>query len=278
MVAWIRNHSNQENKGPNMQEQFTTLLVNKLNENSEQLKKQFSFQHPIKVARHFALDNIFPTEIALKIYANFPHPQKMRLLNSRGELKLKYTQLKHTSPLLQNLHYAIQDTRVITAIENITGIKNQIPDKSRLAGGVSALLKGYYINPHLDNSHDIDKKFYRTVNLLYYATPDWQLENGGNYELWDETVNQRIVVPSLFNRLVVMETNQKSWHAVNPVTCNTPRLCVFNYYFSEQSPEDVEYFHGATSLFYNPLIKPRPEHKIRRKWVEIKNALFKKLF
>ena len=34
------------------------------------------------------------------------------------------------------------------------------------------------------------------------------VENGGNYELWDESVNNHILVPSLFNRLVVMETNR----------------------------------------------------------------------
>ena len=261
-----------------MKNQLTDLIVNKLTENSEQLKKQFSLQHPIKVARHFALDNLLPIEIAEKIYANFPDPGKMSLLHSYGELKLKYTQLKHSSALLQDLHYAIQDPRVIAVIENITGIKNQLPDKSRLAGGVSALLKGYYINPHLDNSHDVDRKLYRTVNLLYYATPNWQLENGGNYELWDESVNHRIIVPSLFNRLVVMETNRKSWHAVNPVLCKTPRLCAFNYYFSEQSPEHEDYFHGATSIFYNPLIKPRPEQKIRRKIADVRDKILKTIW
>jgi len=261
-----------------MKDQLITIIVNKLRTNQEPLKTQFSKEHPIKVARHFALDNLLPTEIAEKIYANFPHPRKMRLLHSRGELKLKYAQLKHTSTLLQDLHYAIQDPRVITEIEKITGIPHQLPDQSRLAGGVSALLKSHYINPHLDNSHDVDKKLYRAVNLLYYATPDWKIENGGNYELWDESVNHRIIVPSLFNRLVVMETNQTSWHAVNPVLCETPRLCVFNYYFKEQSPTAVDYFHGATSILYNPLIKARPEQKIRRKIRDMRDAVLRNIF
>jgi Rps23 Pro-64 3,4-dihydroxylase Tpa1-like proline 4-hydroxylase len=247
-----------------MQEELINLIINRLNESKEQLKKQFCQKHPIKVARHFALDNLLPTEIAHEIHANFPKPNKMRMLNSFGELKLKYSHIKHTSKLLQDFHVAIQNPNVIAQIEEITEIKNQLPDTSRLAGGVSALLKGYYINPHLDNSHDIDKKFYRTVNLLYYASPDWKLENGGNYELWDEEVNNRIIVPSFFNRLVVMETNTTSWHAVNSVLCNTPRLCIFNYYFSEKSPENREYFHTASSLFFNPLIKARPEQKVRR--------------
>lgn len=260
-----------------MKKQLTELIVQRLNESKEQLKKQFFLKHHIKVARHFALDHLLPTEIAEKVYANFPKPSQMRLLNSSGELKLKYSHIKDISSLLQDLHFAIQDPSVVAAIEDITEIKNQVPDPSDRAGGISALLKGYYINPHLDSSHDAEKKLYRTVNMLYYVSPNWQLENGGNYELWDEPVQNRIIVPSFFNRLVVMETNRTSWHAVNPVLCDAPRCCVFNYFFSEQSPEGEEYFHGS-SLFtiFNPLFKPRPEQKIRRTIARVRNALLRR--
>jgi Rps23 Pro-64 3,4-dihydroxylase Tpa1-like proline 4-hydroxylase len=248
----------------NMRDQLTDLIVQKLNESKEHLKKQFFFEHPIKVARHFVLDNLLPTEMAERIYNHFPKQNQMHLLNSYGELKLKCSHIKHTTELLQDLHFAIQNPRVVSVVEDITEIKNQIPDTSRLAGGVSRLLKGYYINPHLDNSHDSDKKFYRTVNVLYYVSPNWKEENGGNYELWDKVIENRIIVPSFFNRLVVMETNRMSWHSVNPVLCDASRCCVFNYFFSEQSPEGEDYFHGSSFSFFNPLFRPRPEQKIRR--------------
>lgn len=263
-----------------MREQLTNLIVQRLDEAKEQLKTQFFFEHPIKVARHFALDNLLPTKIAEEVYAHFPKPKKMRLLNSSGELKLRYSHIKNTTSLLQDLHFAIQSPQVVAVIENITGIKNQVPDTSPIAGGVSSLLKGHYINPHLDSSHNVEKKLYRTVNLLYYVSPNWKIENGGNYELWNEAVTERILVPSFFNRLVVMETNRRSWHAVNPVLCDAPRCCVFNYFFSEQSPEGEEYFHGPSSLFslsfINPLFKARPEQKIRRAIGKIMNAFSRK--
>lgn len=256
---------------------ITNFIIEKLSASKDDLKKQFFFTHPIKVARHFILDNLLPNELAEEIYLQFPKTNKMTMLNHAGELKLKYSHIKHTTSLLQNLHHAIQDTKVVALIEEITEIKNQIPDRSRIAGGVSKLLKGHYINPHLDNSHDIDKKYYRTVNMLYYVSPGWGLQNGGNYELWDQAVENRMIVPSFFNRLVVMETNRTSWHSVNPVLCDAPRCCVFNYYFSEQSPENEDYFHSA-SLFFNPLIKPRPEQKIRRALSHFKAKLFRKFF
>lgn len=261
-----------------MRNQLIELIVQRLTEASGDLKKQFSSEHSIKVARHFVLDNLLPVELAEKIHAEFPQKKHMRLLNIGGELKLKYSHIKNTSSLLQDFHHAIQDQKVISVIEGITGIPNQLPDTSRIAGGVSAMYKNYYLNPHIDHSHDIDKKFYRVVNMLYYATPDWKLENGGNYELWDTAIENRMVIPSLFNRLLVMETNQTSWHAVNPVICDGERRCIFNYYFSKQSPQDHEYFHDATSfsLVHNPLIRPRPEQKIRRAIHKMKGKLIGK--
>jgi len=258
-----------------MKSQLTDLIVCKLAENKDRLKDEFFFKHSIKVARHFALDNLLPVEVAEKIYSNFPNPSKMRLLKSYGELKLKYIHIKSASRLLQDIHLAIQNPRVVDAIEDITEIKNQLPDSSPLAGGISTLLKGHYINPHLDNSHDLQKKSYRTVNLLYYVSPNWKIENGGNYELWDESIENRILVPSYFNRLVVMETNRTSWHAVNPVLCDEPRCCVFNYYFSKQSPEGEDYFHSASSIFFNPLFRARPEEKTCRVISSVKDAFFR---
>jgi len=259
-----------------MRAHLTDLIVTRLNAAKESLKTQFSQQQLIQVARHFALDGLLPVELAQRIYADFPSPKKMSLLHSSGELKLKYSLIKNTSPLLQDIHFALLDPRVVAVIEEITGIKNQIPDPSPQAGGVSTLLKGYYINPHLDSSHDRSKKFYRTVNLLYYVSPDWKPENGGNYELWDTAVNNYILVPSFFNRLVVMETNQTSWHAVNLVLCDQPRCCVFNYFFSEDSPTGVKYFQGSSFSLFNSLFKPRPEQKIRRLIARAKRALLGK--
>lgn len=254
-----------------MKNQLTDLIVKRLNEAKEHVKKQFFLKHPIKVARHFALDDLLPTEIAESIYANFPKPSQMHLLSSAGKIKLKYSHLKDTSSLLQDINSAIQDPKVVAEIEDITEIKKQIPDPTRYAGGISTLLKGYYINPHLDNSHDVQmKRYYRTVNLLYYVSPNWQRGNGGNYELWDESITNHILVPSFFNRLVVMETNSTSWHAVNPVLCDAPRCCVFNYFFSEVSPEGRAYFFNQSSF------RPRPEQKIRRTMARVKDALLGK--
>ena len=78
-------------------------------------------------------------------------------------------------------------------------------------------------------------------------TPDWQLEDGGNLELWDEgpTGKPRTIV-SRFNRLAIMATNRTSWHSVSEVLKDGRRCCVSNYYFSAVSPEEQTYFHATS--------------------------------
>ncbi len=95
------------------------------------------------------------------------------------------------NPLLEEIVYAFQDQRVIALLEEITGITTLLPDQNLYAGGVSLMVKGHYLNPHLDNSHDKDRVNYRVLNLLYYVTPNWQKEYEGNLELWDNGLTKR---------------------------------------------------------------------------------------
>lgn len=251
-----------------MQDVFTNLILKRLDEEKSELKKQFFQKHSLEISRYFTLDNLLPEPLALEIYANFPKIKRMKMLKGFGQLKLKYSHLQDTPQILRDINASIQDPRVVDAIGDITGIKKQLPDISRFAGGVSTLVKGYYLNPHIDISHNAEiKNYYRTANVLYYVSPDWKSENGGNYEIWDKKVEQCIVVPALFNRLLVMETNSASWHGVSEVLCDEPRCCIFNYYFSEESPEGKDFSQTVASF------KVRPERRIYRSLQNIKEKL-----
>jgi Rps23 Pro-64 3,4-dihydroxylase Tpa1-like proline 4-hydroxylase len=123
-----------------------------------------------------------------------------------------------------------------------------------------------FLNPHIDNSHDKDRQRFRRLNLLYYVSPNWKIENGGNFELWDNERAYQKTIASLTNRLLVMETNKTSWHSVSKVQVDQPRCCVSNYYFSKESPDKSNYFH-VTSF------TGRPEEKFKRIIGTIDNSL-----
>ncbi len=239
-----------------MKEELIKLILERLEEDADAIKADFHADKGIKT-HHTAIDNLFPEEIARKIYESFPPIGDMRLLDSFREKKYTSKDFDKFDPLMKDATFAFQDERVINKVAELTGIEDPQGDPYLYAGGLSAMAKGHFLNPHLDNSHDFEQKYYRVLNLLYYVSPDWKPENGGNLELWDEEVTKPIEIPSLFNRLVLMATNDKSYHSVNEVKADSARCCVSNYYFSPHSPNGYE----TTHVTY---FQARPEQKIRR--------------
>lgn len=233
--------------------QLADLIVARLTESRATARAQWRGSE----ISYFVIDNLLPEAIANEIYASFPDPRTMRMKKSLREYKYIAAQMNDYHPLLEEAIYAFQDPRVVDETQLITGIPVLLPDVDLYAGGISMMDKGKYLNPHIDNSHDKDRETYRVLNLLYYVSPGWGLPNGGNLELWpDGPKGKNLTIESLFNRLVVMVTHQKSWHSVSEVTADQRRCCVSNYYFSPTSIEREDYFH-VTSF------RGRPEQPLR---------------
>ncbi|MBS1809835.1 MAG: 2OG-Fe(II) oxygenase [Acidobacteria bacterium] len=246
-------------------DEMASLILARLQPEREALRAEFQQRRPVPT-RYTAIDYLLPETIAQDIFAAFPGIEQMRLLNSFREHKYTSKALDQMNPLIAAITFAFQTPEVIRFIEELTEIPDMIGDPYLYAGGISTMLRGHFLNPHLDNSHDSARKYYRVLNLLYYVTPDWQSENGGNLELWDERVKHQVEIPSLFNRLVIMETNSASWHSVNRVKVAGQRCCVSNYYFSPHPPGGKEHFH-ITSF------KARPEQHLRRAVTRIDSAM-----
>ena len=206
---------------------------------------------------YFVVDDLLGVQTARAIHDAFPGTSQMMLRKSLRELKYVTSQMDRTNPLVEEAVYAFQDSRVVSWIGEITGMRLLEPDTELYAGGISVMGPSHFLNPHIDNSHDRERKRYRVLNLLYYVSPDWTLENGGNLELWPEGPQGKpLTIESRCDRLVVMATTRSSWHSVSSVNVDRLRCCVSNYYFSSISPEDCDYFH-ITSF------RGRPEQKLR---------------
>jgi Rps23 Pro-64 3,4-dihydroxylase Tpa1-like proline 4-hydroxylase len=231
------------------------LILGRIAPEKAALKAEFQQRGRIQSC---SIDDILPETLARQIFAAYPDPGSMMLRKSLREFKHVAAQMDQYNPLLEEIIYAFQDPRLVDLIGEITGIPGMIPDDHLYAGGISLMSHDHFLNPHLDNSHDKDRSLYRVLNLLYYVTPDWSRESGGNLELWDngpEGKPREFV--SRFNRLVLMATHRTSWHSVNKVLAtHAPRCCVSNYYFSATPLESHEYFHVTT-------FRGRPEEPVR---------------
>ena len=246
-------------------ESLENIILAKLNDEKASIIKQWNDVSLHSPTSHYFIDNLLPENLAYEIFDAFPvEDDNFVKKQSFREKKRTYANLAESSPILSTITKVFKSPKIIEKISNFVDMIELTADSSLYAGGLSMMFNGDFLNPHIDNSHDGKRKKYRRLNLLYYASPDWKLENGGNFELWDNKVTVPLTIHSKFNRLVVMETNDASWHSVSPVKANAPRCCVSNYYFSDISPNGSEYFH-VTSF------TGRPEEHVKRAWGVIDN-------
>ncbi len=217
------------------------LIAERLAGRREALVREF---HEPGRIRSFILDDLLPEGMARAIYQAFPSTEALVLKRTLGQLKFVGYQMSQYDPLLEEIVYAFQDPRVVHEVSAITGLRDLLPDERLYAGGISLMAEGHYLNPHLDNSHDMERNNYRVLNLLYYVTPDWREEYGGHLELWDEGPGKAArTLHSRANRLVAMQTDERSWHSVSKVVHAGRRCCVSNYYFSPRPAGEDDSYH-----------------------------------
>jgi Rps23 Pro-64 3,4-dihydroxylase Tpa1-like proline 4-hydroxylase len=248
------------------EEYFIKCLLNRLNEERESILKQWNNPNGT-TTRYFSIDNLLPKEDVESIYNAFPRTGEGFFdRETFREKKRTSANLNEYDQILSDITYAFQNKAVVKYIEDILSYEELEPDPKLYAGGLSMMFPEDYLNPHIDNSHDGDRERYRRMNLLFYVSPDWILENGGNFELWNDERTTPKTFVAYQNRLVVMETTKTSWHSVSKVTTDRPRCCVSNYYFSPISPDGSDYFH-VTSF------DGRPDQPLRKIFGSIDNAL-----
>ena len=248
------------------QEYFVNKILQRLDAASEQIIAQWKNPEDT-LTRHFYLDELLPQSDVEEIYAAFPrNGEGFFDRESFREKKRTSANLSDFNAILSDITYAVQDPRIVNKVSELCSMESIEPDPKLYAGGLSMMFPNDYLNPHIDNSHDGERSKYRRLNLLYYVSPDWSFDNGGNFELWNEDITKPKTIISHQNRLVVMETNKTSWHSVSRVKVERPRCCVSNYYFSEISPDGDEYFHVTSFL-------GRPEQPFRRYLGVLDNGL-----
>ena len=76
----------------------------------------------------------------------------------------------------------------------------------------------------------------RRINVLIYLNKDWKPEYGGQLELWNQDMSEKVVaINPIFNRCVIFNTDTYSYHG-NPEPVNhpleTPRQVIALYYYT----------------------------------------------
>jgi len=209
------------------------IVTSRLHEDEAHLKSVFN--QPGKI-RCCWLDDLLPLEILNAALGGLPEPGGMVRRQSLKERKYVSAALDQLGEATRNLVAAFSGQQIAEAVTGLMGGSRLHADPRLYNGGITKMMPGDFMCPHLDNSHNYDRTQRRAVVLLYYMSPQWREDYGGALELWDDDLKsppRKIGHKS--NRLVIMETTEHSWHAVRPITGPQPRINITTYYYDPKT-------------------------------------------
>jgi hypothetical protein len=171
----------------------------------------------------------------------FPKPSDnipWRQFHNQREVKFACSDIASLPASCQRVLRAMNSPEMVSFLSRITGIEDLEPDPEYVGGGLHQIKRGGLLDVHLD-FNKISETRWRRVNALLFANRDWKPEYGGHTELWQSKTECHTKILPLFNRLVIFETTDASWHGhPDPLMCpeDMTRKSFATYYYSSQKP------------------------------------------
>jgi hypothetical protein len=212
-------------------------LTTRLLAEAARLKSEFGVENPERI-RYCVVDDVFSSDVMEAAYGRLPNLGDMVRRADLRERKYVSANLGRLNTHISDIVRAFAQQKVADVVAEIMGVRSLEADSTLYNGGITVMLPGDYMCPHLDNSHDQPRKRRRAVVLLYYFSPSWQPDYEGTLELWRPGQKKPMSrVPFKPNRLVIMETTERSWHAITPILGPNPRASVTTYFYEPPNPE-----------------------------------------
>ena len=197
------------------------ILNPELQSRAPRLAEQFARGEPY---RHVVIPDFFSEGYCRRLMTDFPAFDERIARNEMGNPGKKAVQstVRDISPAYRELDDFIQTPEFLGLISDITGIPDLLYDPEYTGGGTHENLHGQGLDPHVDFNYHPRTGWHRRLNLIVYLNPEWEESWGGNFDLhsdpWTPEADQVTTVLPLFNRGVIFETSEKSWHGFESVT------------------------------------------------------------
>jgi hypothetical protein len=113
---------------------------------------------------------------------------------------------------------------------------------------------------HIDFNCIETRQLHRRLNLLLYLNETWDDSWGGQLQLWDDQVKHcEAEFAPVFNRCVIFETNEISYHGVLPISprASVPRKSFATYYYTREAPPNW------SGNVHSTVFKARPDERFK---------------
>ncbi len=228
----------------------------------ETLRADFAAAKPFPYVK---IDNLIDPAKAAEIAAAYPsfevalgQGRTFFTINERRKIQITDTS-KYAAPVAE-LNDLLASDSFLSDLSYITGMPNLLADEQLIGGGIHMTGPGGRLDVHVDFNYIEDRKLHRRLNLLLYLNSSWEDKWGGQLQLWDEQVNHcEAMVSPVFNRCVIFETSEISFHGVVPVSPEAPfpRKSFATYYYTREAPAHW------TGQSHGTIFRARPDEKLK---------------
>jgi Rps23 Pro-64 3,4-dihydroxylase Tpa1-like proline 4-hydroxylase len=194
---------------------------------------------------HFCIDQFLEAEFAEQVYQAFPSFEEaarigrsFSAVNEKG--KIQVTDASKFAGPIAELNRALAAPEFLDLLSSAFEIPRLLPDEELVGGGMHQTGPRGHLDVHVDFNYIEERQLHRRLNILVYFNKDWKPEWGGNIELWDKDVKVcHHSFSPIFNRCVVFQTSEISYHGVTAVQCpeDRTRKSFAAYYYTKETPQ-----------------------------------------
>lgn len=234
------------------------------NLNTAELHQRFKSAQPFPF---ICIDDFLEPEWAREMARSYPDFETAKSIglefNAVNEKrKIQVTdETKFPSPVKRFADLAASD-EFRKFLSEVSGIPDLLWDEGYGGAGMHMTAASGRLDVHVDfNRLGGEKNWYRRLNLLLFLNENWEEGWGGKLELWDKDVTKcEHSFQPLFNRLVMFETSDISFHGVTPIRCpeDAVRKSFALYFYTKEAPAGV-----ATDKDHSTIFRARPNEVVR---------------
>lgn len=205
--------------------------VEKLESNAANLRSEFEAAQPFP---HLVVDDLLrlPSSTISK-FPDITWPWWEELHDTYQQYKRFCPHLELIPEPFRGLIRELSEPRFLRAIEQITGVRQLLPDPYLMGGGLHLSGPGGILTPHTDFHYYRALNLYRRLNVLVYLNDGWSLEDGGCLSLYDKQHRAVKTVVPCWGSVVIFRTDDQSVHGFPvPVAEGKWRRSVALYYYT----------------------------------------------
>jgi hypothetical protein len=215
---------------------------------------------------HVLIDNFLDTAFAHEILRSWPRYEdaakigkEFRSINERK--KVQVTDAAQFPRPLKELNEALASPTFLETMSHVFEIPDLLADPELVGGGLHQTGARGRLDVHVDFNYIEARQLHRRLNILIYFNDGWLSAWGGQLELWNRDVSRCIhSFDPVFNRCVIFETSEISYHGVTETTCSKDavRRSFAGYYYTKASP-------GQWAGSHSTIFKARPEESVKNR-------------